>query len=312
MAEQFPTEPTTDGLDDVTGPATSAGHGRPWWQPYLPLAIVSCVLLAIGFVVVFLVADLIFSTPSTPGRDSSNPVATTPVNPSDNKTPENLDGLASADSSAVDAAKLAKLRADEERAIRSAKLEQFTTARAQTEKELSHLALEMESWAKQLKNLLDGDGGQRIASDTTYIERFLPVYESNHISQEEFESYQRRFMTLSGPIATAEKTGKDSNYLPSESLLIDLRTLQEEVSLGIKSFEVSREDAESLQRFAASRSPSEKTLRTAIGEFLQQRQDARLERISRRVARRKKKPRRDWLEKRPNKSNYAETWSSPA
>jgi hypothetical protein len=155
-----------------------------------------------------------------------------------------------------------------------AKLERFTNLRDQVERDFQHLAVEMRGWEAFVEELLDGESGRHIASDNTYIEEFLPVYKNEQVTQEDYESFQRRMAQLSEPIATAEKN--DSAYLPSENLLSDLKALQSEISAALRALEGKRKDAEAIQRFAANRPAAQTTLRIAIDAFdTQQRKDHR-------------------------------------
>ena len=283
MAERFPIESTGENRGNADRAETPAGAGRPWWFIYLPIAMLSCALLAIGFMVIFVVAGSHFPESSGPGTGQTGTTVTTeqgqdPTNrqqPTSTKTNES--------ESDTDTAAIEALRAKEERSLRLAKLERFTSPRDQLQRDLQHVAAEMTSWESFTKDLLDEDAGRHIASDPTYIEHFLPVYEKEHVGQEEYESFQRRVAQLSEPIAIAEK--ENSEYMPSEGLLTEIKTLRSEISAAIRTLEGKRKDAEAIQRFAANRPPAEITLRSAIDQFRTQQRKERIDQVA--AARRK-------------------------
>jgi hypothetical protein len=260
MAEQFPVEPTSADPSGPESPRTLTTSERPWWAVYLPVAFVCCAFLAIGSSVIFvLTADP--TPPVEPGPDPPGPEPKPDDIPTD-----------------IKAAEIEKLRADEEQNIRLANLERFTGPRDQAERHVQQLTVEMSRWETFIKDLLDGGSGRQIASDSSYVEHFLPIYERKQVTQEDVERFQRRMARLSAPVTAAEKD--DSGYLPSDSLLADLKTLQDEVTAALQTLKDSRKEAEAIQRFAADRPAAETTLRTAIEAFREQQRGIRRERVA--------------------------------
>lgn len=274
MAEQFPVEPTSGDISGPERPRTLTTPERPWWAVYLPVAFVCCAFLAIGSAVIVVLTDGLFTT--TNGQDRGKSTTTT------DQQSENLQHSAAGESDKneldADTAKIEKLRADEEQNIRLAKLEPFTGLRDHVERDFQQLTIEMSRWETFIKDLLDGDSGRQIASDSSYVEHFLPIYERKQVTQEDVERFQRRMTRLSAPIAAAETD--NSGYLPSDSLLAELKTLQDEVTAALQTLKDSRKEAEAIQRFAADRRAAETTLRTAIEEFRDQQREIRRERIA--------------------------------
>ena len=279
MTEQFPREP-------LSGDANPEGETKPTrdeattlrMQSIMPLAILCCVLVAILSLAAFVITGIVLSP-------SSNRITGAPVllqAPDDVPPPapsDPGDGLPVPTDPpvAADVAQHSKLRAAETQAIRSAKLQRFMGLRDETNEDLVNLATEMASWSKLKEALLDGDAGKHIASDEAFIERFLPVYQRELVTQTQYEAFHDRFVSLSQPINRAEQ---ETTYLPSEDLFAELQALREEVAAALLPLTSTRKDAEAIQRYAASRPAAEQTLRTAIEEYRDKLQEDRLAQIA--------------------------------
>ena len=273
MAEHFPPVDSASD-DDVVQPQPETDE-QPWWRLYFLAGLAGFVVLVLGSLAAYMVArDTMVSRLRSTTIEGAQLVTAEPID--QDELPRFAEDVADT-RGAKDLQRLQQLRESEDLAIRLSKLERFIPLRDQANQDLDHLATEMASWNNLMTTLLDGDGGKRIASDTAYVERFLSVYEAQHVTQQQYESFQRRFMTLSGPV---DKAKKDSSYLPSDDLLTELRTLQGEVSAALAQLASARKDAEAVQRFAASRPLSDKTLRAAIDDFEQQQQQTRLAQIA--------------------------------
>ncbi len=258
MAEYFPPE-DDDFESDEQRPATTEADD-PSQRRSMATVVAAGVMLVLLCVVFLFLYDTADSDRSAQRTEHSS----APAESDAPDTPENQVALND---------RSAELMRIEEAAIRDSKLQKFKVQRQDLSESLDELAAEMRSWATYSKELLDGDAGRRIASDASYIERIIPILDKEIISQTEYESLLVRFAALTKPLDMAES---DADYQPSEHLYNSLAELGSEIDSRLHALRSIRDDADAVQRFAASRSASDETLAEAIKTFHAQRQAKRL------------------------------------
>ena len=125
-------------------------------------------------------------------------------------------------------------------------------------------------WETQMRETLTNEAGRALGRDSNNVEDFMQLQDSPRLSLEQIDGWRRQVQSLLLPLQTASD---GSLYSPSETLIVELRTVAQQVAAG-------RQDYQRLQakwRTLMQRAPAGTGAATAptLAERLDQIQDER-------------------------------------
>jgi hypothetical protein len=121
------------------------------------------------------------------------------------------------------------------------------------------------AWETHTPELLNGDGGKRIAASKPRLEQFAVVIEKPRATRSQVQALRERFDALINPIERALLDG--TTYYPSDELLSDLQKVGDEARAKLRDLREMKTIVDTLQADSAAAAPADKSLQTLLDEM---------------------------------------------